>query len=71
MREDNGHETERANQGNGSGGLYFAVAPGDSDSGFTFVFSAARLHIEAAKRRREISLAVGRASRQRIPLPRF
>src|SRR5437660_10902879 len=46
MREDNGHETERANQGNGGGGLYFAVAPGDSDSGFTFVFSAAWLHLE-------------------------
>src|SRR5438552_3696840 len=49
MREGNGHETERANQGNGSGGLYFAVAPGDSDSGFTFIFSAAWLHLEGRK----------------------
>ena len=49
MREDNGHETERANQGNGSDGLYIAVVSGDSDSSFTFVFSAARLHIKGRK----------------------
>ena len=69
MREDNGHETERANQGNGSGGLYFAVAPGDSDSGFTFVFSAAWLHLEVrgAKQGRAAWQEIGRGGRDFQP----
>jgi hypothetical protein len=42
-----GYETERENRGTGGDGLHFTVASWGADSGFAFVFSAARLHLGA------------------------
>jgi hypothetical protein len=43
-----GYETERENRGTGSDWVHFALASWSADSGFAFVFSAARLHLESA-----------------------
>jgi hypothetical protein len=42
-----GYEIKRENRAAGSVWLHFALAARSADSGFAFVFSAARLHIEA------------------------
>ena len=44
-----GYETERENRGKGSDRVHFAVASWSADSGFAFVFSAARLHLEGGR----------------------
>jgi hypothetical protein len=45
-----GYETKRENRAAGSDGVHFALASWGADSSFAFVFSAARLHIEARGR---------------------
>jgi hypothetical protein len=42
-----GYETKGKNRGKGGDGVHFAVASWGADSGFAFVFSAARLHLGA------------------------
>jgi hypothetical protein len=42
-----GYETERENRGIGGDRVHFAVASWSANSGVAFVFSAARLHLEA------------------------
>jgi hypothetical protein len=41
-----GYETERENRGTGGDRVHFTVASWGADSSFTFVFSAARLHLK-------------------------
>jgi hypothetical protein len=45
-----GYETKRKNRGSSGIGLHFALASRGADSSFAFVFSAARLHLEARER---------------------